>query len=174
MSFGRKGIEPGAAPAVSGLDTLRNGARPTQPRQPSAPSDDLARKREAFLAAERARRGESGEGGLSSSGGGYCAAAVRPERSLAMAYVLWFLFGQFSVHRFYLGRFQSAVIQFALAMFSWMLILGGIGGGSGSMGLAGFAVLVVWGLWVLSDVFFIHSIHRKHCRRPGELVSTFA
>ena len=91
-----------------------------------------------------------------------------------MAYVLWFLFGQFSVHRFYLGRFQSAVIQLGLAVFSWTLILGGIGGGSAGIGGMGLFVLVAWALWVFGDVFFIRAIHRKHCRRPGEYQSVFA
>ena len=170
MSFGRKGLEQGS-PGVSGIDRLRNGPRATQPMDQN---DDIARKREAFLASERERRAQSGESDSSGESVGYEVAALRPERSLAMAYVLWFLLGQFSVHRFYLGRIQSGVIQFALALFSWMLIIGGIGGGSGSLGLTGGAVLVVWALWVLGDVFFIHSIHRKHCRRPGELASQFA
>jgi hypothetical protein len=170
MTFGRKGLAPGT-PVGGGVDALRNGARTTQP---VPPGDDLARKREAFLAAERERRAQLEESGEFEAEPRYERGAIRPERSLAMAYVLWFLFGQFSVHRFYLGRLQSAMIQFGLAAFSWMLILGGIGGGSGSLGLAGVAVLVVWGLWVLGDVFFIHSIHRKHCRQPGELASAFA
>ena len=170
MSFGRKGLEQGS-PAVSGIDRLRNGPRPTQPLQQD---DDIARKREAFLASERERRAQAGESDSSGGSFGHHVAALRPERSLAMAYVLWFLLGQFSVHRFYLGRIQSGVIQFGLALFSWMLIIGGIGGGSGSIGLTGAAVLVVWALWVLGDVFFIHSIHRNHCRRPGELASQFA
>jgi hypothetical protein len=165
MTFGRKGLGPGD-PAPGGIEALRN----TRPR----PDDELARKREAFLAAERERRLQSAEDGLSGAEPGYEGRAIRPERSLAMAYVLWFLFGQFSVHRFYLGRLQSAMIQFGLAAFSWMLILGGIGGGSGNLGLTGLAVLVVWGLWVLGDVFFIHAIHRKHCRQPGELASAFS
>jgi hypothetical protein len=35
-------------------------------------------------------------------------------------------------------------------------------------------LIIAWALWVLGDVFVIHRIHRKLCRRPGELASAFA
>jgi hypothetical protein len=161
MSFGRKGLSPGEA-----VPSLPRTTRP-------AVDDDIARKREAFLAAERARRVEV-EGGISDVAARYSASAhspfsqVRPERSLFMAYLLWFVLGQISAHRFYLGAYRSAIAQVGL-FFGWITLA--ISAPERSYDTLGpvLAVLAIgWCLWVIGDVFFIRGLHRKLCRQPGE------
>jgi hypothetical protein len=163
MTFGRKGLGPGD-PAPGGINALRN----TRPR----PADDeIARKREAFLAAERGRRAEQ-VGGFSDHPSTY--ASPRPERSLLMAYLLWFILGQVSAHRFYLGAYRSAVMQVGLFFFWVALAMTAPEGSYNTLGPL-LAVLVIgWVLWIVGDVFFIRGIHRKLCRRPGEAVAEAA
>ncbi|MBT2134219.1 TM2 domain-containing protein [Croceibacterium sp. LX-88] len=179
--FGRKGlgVEGAAATAASvglGLDGLHNSARRhgsfgSLAGLPSG-DPDLARRREAFLASERARKAEAGDD--HSNEGGAFKGKPTGDRSLPMAYLLWFILGNLSAHRFYLGAYQSAVIQFFVGVFSWMLIFTSATTGDGGFGIAGFAVLVGWGLWVLGDVFFIHRLYKRRYRRPSEVAATFA
>lgn len=72
MSFGRKGLAPGqAAPAAPGGFGRAGEAAQAAPLSHSqiAEIDDIAAKREAFIASERARRSdEIGEGGLPDGG----------------------------------------------------------------------------------------------------------
>lgn len=159
-----------------GLDALHNSSR----RQASFGSHagqssgdpELARRREAFLASERTRKAEAGDD--FSSEAGTLKSKPAGDRSLALAYVLWFILGNLSAHRFYLGAYQSAVIQFFVGVFSWMLIFTSATTGDGTFGIAGFAVLIGWGLWVLGDVFFIHRLYNRRYRRPSEVAATFA
>jgi hypothetical protein len=163
MSFGRKGLEPDS-PSASSLDALRNGPRA---ERLVPPSDDLARKREAFLAAERERKAQSGEHGMPGTERGYAAARVRPGRSLPMAYLLWFILGQVPAHRLYLGAYRSALIQLGLFAF-WVSSAFVFAGNFNTVGPIVAIALIGWAVWVIGDVFFIHRIHRKLCRQPGE------
>jgi hypothetical protein len=134
----------------------------------AGPDDEMARKREAFLAAERTRRDGAGQAGRSSVGEQYQDPTVKPERSLVVAYLLWFILGQISAHRFYLGAYKSAALQLGL-MVAWIGLA--LGAPRGSYNMLGplLAVLVIgWILWILGDLFLIHRIHRARCRRPGE------
>ena len=167
MSFGRKGLGPG--------ETAPSAPRATRP----AADDDIARKREAFLAAERARRAEV-EGGLSDlavryQGTGHTPfSQVRPERPRFMAYLLWFVLGQISAHRFYLGAYRSAMAQVGL-FFSWVILaLAAPKSSHDTLGPV-LAVLVIgWILWIIGDVFLIRGLHRKLCRQPGEAAAAAA
>ncbi len=172
--FGRKGLEgqpsPGFAqhPAQGGLDGLRNTARgpfQTQPRD-----GDMSRKLDAFVAAERAQRSQ---GGISEAAASY-RNTDRPERSLMMAYLLWFILAQVSAHRFYLGAYRSAFAQVGLFAFWLLLALGTPSGAYNVMGPILAIAVIGWALWVLGDVFFIHRIHRNLCRKPGEVATVFA
>lgn len=160
MSFGRKGLGPGqSAPSAP---------RPTRPAD-----DEIARKREAFIAAERARRGETESGGVTEVAERYRSTGhtpfsqVRPERSLFMAYLLWFILGQISAHRFYLGAYQSACIQAACYVLALVFLA------SGAF-VPGAVLGVVWALWIIADVFLIRGLHRKLCRQPGEAAAEAA
>jgi len=157
------------------LSSLRNSSRGgivTAPRGFTAPAnDEIARKRAAFLAAERARQSDNG---LSEAAVRYGNTAERPVRSLPMAYLLWFILGQVSAHRFYLGAYKSAMIQVGMFVFCILLALGSSKGAQSATLPVAAVALVVWAVWVLGDVFFIHRIHRQNCRRPGEVANVFA
>lgn len=54
------------------------------------------------------------------------ARVANEQKSVAVAYALWFFLGLISLHRFYLGRPGSALLQiasyFILVGFLWLLI----------------------------------------------------
>src|SRR5688572_6897307 len=177
--FGRKGLEgqqrTGLAlshPAQAGIGGLRNAAR--APFQPQPASSETSRNVEAFIAAERARRAQAGgEGGISDAATGY-RSSDRPERSLPLAYLLWFILAQVSAHRFYLGAYRSAFAQVGLFAFWVGLALMTPKDSFDTVGPVVAIALIAWALWVLADVFFIHRIHRKLCRKPGSAAEAFA
>ena len=84
---------------------------------------------------------------------------AKNERSLAMAYLLWFFVGSFSAHRFYLGAAQSATVQLGFAFFAIALFLAGA-----PWGFLGFFILTLWCLWLTADLFLLPGVHRKFCR----------
>ena len=171
MSFGRKGLAGGPVPA--GPNALRSGARAPFQSRPGG-SDAISSKVDSFLAAERARNAQAaGEGGISSAAASY-RGDDRPQRSLPMAYLLWFILGQVSAHRFYLGAYRSAFAQVGLFAFWLLLALGAPEGAHNPLGPILAIAVVGWALWVLGDVFFIHRLHRNNCRRPGEIATVFA
>src|SRR6478735_7135477 len=146
--FGRKGLG-GAPPMVpsghtaqTGLDRMRNTARGQHPVQPLG--GDIPRKVDAFRAAERTQRSESG---ISDVAAGY-RNTVRPKRSLFLAYLLWFIGGQVSAHRFYLGAYRSAFAQFGLLVFPLALALATPEGSFNAVGPILAISLIAWGLWV--------------------------
>ncbi len=172
--FGRKGIGAGTAlPATGGgLDALRNSPRGTltQPAPALAKSDAMSRSVEAFRAAERANRLQHEAASRTQSG------PQRPERSLMIAYLLWFFLGAISVHRFYLRAYQSGAIQLGLFV-TWMaLSYGGMGGAFASPGPLIVAAVIAtgWMVWLLADAYLIYRIHRRNCVRPGEVAEAFA
>lgn len=66
-------------------------------------------------------------------------------RSVLVAYLLWFFLGFFGAHRFYLGRWGSALL---------MLVLFGIGSALTFL-LVGYIPLALVGLWWLLDALLI-------------------
>lgn len=204
MSFGRKGLAPGQTAPVAGRPPLGSAA----PQH-----DDIAARREAFLAAERARTAAPmGPAGLAAAaavaadpGIGSAADplaglrnATRPatrreepigqqwtplpeadrqrardssfgalrrhtdkrfifgephKRTLLLAYVFWFIAGQGSLHRFYCGQSQSAVMQIGLLV------------GSVLLGLLYAPIAVVgifaWFFWIIADLFLIPGMMRQ-------------
>jgi TM2 domain-containing membrane protein YozV len=133
-------------------------------RKGAAPDADLAARRAAFLAAERARSHQPAHGEE-------IAAAAKPvfvrEKSLSTAYLLWFFFGGVSAHRFYLGSPASGAIQLTLTPLGYGLVIG--------KSPAGFAILLCAWLWILADLFIIPSLARKANEpvRPGAVASVF-
>lgn len=153
------------------------------PSEPARP-DPYAAQRAAFLAEERKRQpaapifGEEPE--RQSAAPAFDDdwqpttqfAKAKPERSMWMAYLLWFLIGQFSSHRFYLGATGSAFAQ--LGMLFVGVILAANGGGALMVSLF---LLVPWLLWLLADAFLIPGLHKKHCAerpRTDEARNVFA
>jgi TM2 domain-containing membrane protein YozV len=134
-------------------------------RKGAVPDADLAARRAAFLAAERARPRQSPPGEE-------IAVATRPtfvrEKSLSTAYLLWFFFGGVSAHRFYLGSPASGAIQLALTPLGYGLLIG--------KSQVGYAILLCAWLWILADLFIIPSLTRAANERfrGGGVASVFA
>lgn len=179
MSFGRKGLEPGAAapaaarqalgrnpaglnaaprraafaapePVVVGaasgtaaadpLAALRNGARPA-----TRLADDVGKTWNPVSDdALRAARGGGGQPVPSSKGFIW---GHPSGRNLFVAYLLWFVLAQVSMHRFYCGRTASAWQQIGLFVGSLIVVL--IFPPLGAIGL------LVWLLWIIADLFLI-------------------
>ena len=75
------------------------------------------------------------------------------KKSAGVAYVLWFFFGIFGAHRFYLAQTGTAVTQLLLFIFSCILVF--------AYGL-GLLTLLVLGIWVFVDAFLIPGIVQKY------------
>ncbi|MBN6205213.1 NINE protein [Ralstonia pickettii] len=74
------------------------------------------------------------------------------QKSIALAYVLWFFLGQIGIHRFYTGRIITGILQLLLGVSGWAtkwLLLGYIPLG------------ILW-LWLFVDIFLIPGM----CRNP--------
>lgn len=170
--FGRKGLDAGQGEGLPRQSPGFGQVIPAQRMPPQPAYDPVAAQREAFIAAERARRMSEPEQrhwadsaqtapGLTGYAQRYPSSrpAVYQSRSLAVAYILWFILGQLSVHRFYLGATTSAIVQVSLFFGSLITLLIFL-----PMGAIGF---VVWILWILADVFLMPGLHRQFCRPPA-------
>jgi hypothetical protein len=144
------------------------GRKPMAITQGAAMSD-LEARRAAFIAAERQRRIDEGEQRLSAQPVGAARDIptgpffVRQEKSMAIAYLLWFLLGGFSAHRFYVGATATACIQLFLNIGGlFMLLSGVVSNDFGGMGF-GFLMMASAGIWLIVDIFLIPGL----CRRAG-------
>lgn len=132
--------------------------------------EEMARRREAFIAEERARSARLATESVGAGAARFGAAGSRPgssprpvivrEKSLGAAYALWFCFGAVGAHRFYLGFPVSGVILAGAWMTCWMMLLGGF--------LLAAPVMIFMALWILGDAFFIPSLHRKANERARQ------
>lgn len=160
MSFGKKGVVPGQSGAMS--PTVRvAGPRPAAPIRPAAP-DPHAAQREAFLAAERARRASSGEEQeqmnipyprRQAPSGGYGLFGDPAKRTLMLAYVYWYFCSPLGVHRFYCGAKETGYYQMALFL-----------GGLAIMVIwppLGLLSLGAWFVWIIVDLFLIPGLMRR-------------
>jgi len=162
-SFGRKGVEPGAAEPVRRRATFL-----TPPVAAPAPesSDPLAKARDAFLASERARARDADDGGVADGPSSVVRAGrtvVVSGKSLGTAYVLWFFLGGFSAHRFYLGTPFTAIAQVCLWYISLMMLMVG--------NSIAFYPLIAGGLWILADAFLMPRLRdaaNEKLRRRAE------
>lgn len=159
-TFGRKGAsEAGGSPRRAALLGLNRAQDFAPSAAPAGPEDEATSRREAFLAAERARAGDlsptqampvASEEAIRAI---LCVDAPPPptDRSIRIAYALWFLTGLFGGHRFYLRRpllgAVQAVIFFgcvaaAVLQYYWA-----------------FAELAVSWLWMLADGIRLKHLH---------------
>ena len=164
--FGRKGAI-GAAPSPPRIGLVAGQPRGFQPMQgrPLASDDELEARRTAFVAAERARAG----GGSVQAAAALSAAtesALRvfkaqvefesfpADRSLRVAYLLWFFTGLAGGHRFYLRRPITGAIQA-------LLFAGCVGTAVFAQYYPAFAGLGLSWLWMLGDGFLIRAMYRS-------------
>jgi TM2 domain-containing membrane protein YozV len=144
-------------------------------RKGAGSDPDLAARRAAFLAAERARAqaAPAGEERRSAVEDGFARPPVteRPyvsRKTMGTAYLLWFFLGGLSAHRFYLGFSTSAIIQLLLTPIGYAMLL--------SKSPAGLFVVAAGGVWILVDAFLIPGMVTKANERARglSLTSTFA
>ncbi len=164
----RRAEETGVAAQTAAHDpmvNLRNSARPTaQPAQrlgdqsigggPAGSSVMSAYQEEEIRAAARSMAHNkpilnSRSGG---SGSGYFFGDPA-SRNLGIAYLLWFVLGQLSLHRFYCGQKDSAFIQIGLWIGSLVILFI-----FPPLGLVG---LVLWFCWLVGDLFMMPGMLRN-------------
>ena len=73
---------------------------------------------------------------------------VNSPKSKAVTAILALLFGQLGIHRFYVGKKWTAIIQLILAIIGYVVIISS---------MAGYLFLGVLGLWILIDFIIILS-----------------
>ncbi len=112
-----------------------------------------------------ARYGAVNNGGLADGSGGAARVGSGPSsgsgyifgdpttRNVGLAYVLWFVLGQFSVHRFYCGQKDSAIFQVGLWFGSLVSLFI-----FPPLGLIG---IVIWMCWIVGDLFMIPGMLAK-------------
>ena len=145
-------------------------------RKGAGPDPDLAARRAAFLAAERERRAAAPPPGperrlAASSPFGPPPTTERPyapRKTIGTAYLLWFAFGGFSAHRFYLGLSSSAFVQLLLAPIGYALLV--------TKSPIGMMLVSAAALWLLLDAILIPGMVTKANERARELslATTFA
>ncbi|MFO6445521.1 TM2 domain-containing protein [Erythrobacter sp. NE805] len=172
MSFGRKGVAPGAgggvaAPAGGAALRTRPAMPAGAPVRPAAPlaEDPYAAQREAFLTAERARRAAEGSGRdhdkevvipyprRGRAPGQWGTFGDPAKRSLLLAYVLWNFCSPLGMHRFYCGASESAWYQLALFYGGMVVLL--------IFPPFGVAMLGVWAVWIFADLFLMPGMMRR-------------
>jgi TM2 domain-containing membrane protein YozV len=139
-------------------------------RKGSAPAPDLAARRAAFLAEERARAQHAPAGGRVEDEFAR-PLAERPyvsRKTMGTAYLLWFFLGGVSAHRFYLGFRTSAIVQMLLTPLGYAMLW--------SKSPLGLLAVPAAGVWILVDAFLIPGMVTKANERARglSLTTTFA
>ncbi len=73
------------------------------------------------------------------------------KKSTGIAYLLWFFFGMFGAHRFYIGETGTGVAILLITVFSFFLMFVAIG----------FFTIFISSIWVFIDLFLIPSMVQK-------------
>jgi hypothetical protein len=159
--FGRKGVAGGAvAPRRARLVAVQE-PRSFQPlRAVDDPDQESEARRAAFLADERARIAPAAEpAALPTAETETMLAALKAERappptdrSLRIAYIIWFCLGLGGGHRFYLRRPYTGALQA-------LLFLGCVGVVAMFQYYQAFAGLALSWLWFLADGVRLQRLH---------------
>ena len=139
--------------------------------------EEMARRREAFIAAERARRASAGEASPPGASPAFASASpvqasaaprvvVLPEKSVGMAYLLWFFLGALSIHRFYLGYAASGAVQVGLWLVGWGTVISG--------SAFGVFLLIGWMIWLFGDAFLIPAMARRKNEEARAAATSYA
>ncbi|WGI20236.1 TM2 domain-containing protein [Amylibacter sp. IMCC11727] len=88
---------------------------------------------------------------------------MRTEKSMVIAYVIWFFLGQFGVHRMYLGRVRSGLLMLGLIVGFGIFLLIGLSQDAGTlsdtglmiMSVSSFSMLALWFCWYIVDIVLI-------------------
>jgi TM2 domain-containing membrane protein YozV len=135
-------------------------------RKGQAYDEEMARRREAFVAEERARRAkleeETGSSAAAAPSGGRAsfgsaappsAGFQGPRKSMFVAYLFWFGLGGIGAHRFYLGYTTTGFVLACLWMIGWAAVI--------SLNVLGLIPILVWAFWVVGDAFLIPGMIRN-------------
>lgn len=122
-------------------------------RKGAAPTPDLAARRAAFLAEERARPCQEARRDEEFAGPRPRDRAPIVPKSMRRAYMHWFFGGGLSAHRFYLGFPASAIIQLMLTPISYVMVM--------NKSPAGLMVASAASLWLLGDAFLLPGLLRR-------------
>ena len=123
---------------------------------------EMDRRREEFIAAERARRRQESPYDPPVERD---AEPSRPvvEKSVSTAYILWFVTGAFSGHHFYLGSASIGFAQICLRVVGIMMLLSGDG--------FGLYLLAAAFIWLLADAVMLPEMTRKANKRLSDIAS---
>jgi hypothetical protein len=157
---------------------------------PERPGEFVSPQLAAFLAAERSRN-PSVEPGLSDVAANFDSAqpprpagqklpqyaSPKSDRSIILAYVLWYFGGAFAAHRFYLGATRSAAVMAGL--FWGGLLLGFFMSHQSSLSVGGLfvpplwaAMILGWIVWAIVDIFLIPGLTKRANAPRAELAFT--
>jgi len=145
---------PAPAAGDTGPAMNSSGMSAAQEAEIRAAARGMARNRPTPYGAGAGGGYSSNKVGSSSKGSGSGYIFGDPAtRNIGIAYVLWFVLGQFSVHRFYCGQKDSAIMQMGLWLGSLVLLFI-----FPPLGLIG---LVIWICWIVGDLFMIPGMLAK-------------
>lgn len=107
-------------------------------------------------------------------------AGFSTEKSMALAYLIWFFVGAFGVHRMYLGRLKTGLLILGLlVLMLFLLMILGLAVENGqpseftvnALSVAAVGVAFIWFGWYLVDVVLIAVMvrsDRKNRRNLGQ------
>ena len=169
--FGRKGVLAGA-PAHAGFGSMSRPA-PRNVARALDHDDGLSPAARAFIAAERGRVVEQDvddddRGDAATSAMRLSPPRTKFDRSMMLAYVLWWFSGVIGAHRFYLGAHRSGLAMLGLLFGGLLVML--------AVPLLGVAMICACFGWTMVDAFLIPGLMRKYkaSHRSEELAHVFA
>lgn len=134
----------------------QRGAAPSFGRKGQG-SSDMDARREAFIAAERARRQQEGEHVEPIGSDDLPAFSNAQPKSIGTGYLLWFLLGQFAAHRFYVGSSSMAFAQISLRLVGVLLFLS-----ANFYGLYLLGAALVW--WAVDGIMLPDLVRQDNAR----------
>lgn len=140
--------DPGIGDLADPLAGLRNGPRPATRRE-----QPVGQQWSPLPEADRQRARESGHGAFRRHTDKRFIFGEPHKRTLLLAYLFWFIACQGSLHRFYCGQSQSAMMQIGLLVVS--VLLGLL---YAPIAVAG---IFVWFFWIIADLFLMPGMMRR-------------
>ncbi len=181
--FGRKGVMPGSPARRSFGGSDSTSVRTPRPASPAADLEDgLSPQARAFIAAERARGAEQRPeldpaASIATNATYLKSTKPKADRSMMLAYVLWWFGAAIGAHRFYLGAHRSGLAM--LGLFWGGLVIGGVMSKISTVWIDGYAMpppgiamMLIAMVWMLLDVFLIPGLMRRY--RASQRTDTLA
>lgn len=132
------------------LSGLRNGARPATRLDAAAGQSWSPMPAKDARAAMQSR---PGAGAARRPSGQRWILGEPNKRSLGLAYLFWFVAGQGSLHRFYCGQKETALMQIGLGIVSLVVMF--------IFPPLGFIGLLAWIVWIFADLFLMPGMMRR-------------